>query len=377
MKAHDRDSMTVMKPPRTFRMSAALPIAAMLVLSGCGGGGGSASGGPKSPGGDPVSPPAAPTAPTLADALSANPREVRGAAELAALRQRYPQSSQAGNIAGVTGDAARASFDGRHVSVTVRRANGSSLAFNSASHSRSSTEYGRILTGYSLPRRHRGDELLTYTDTSVTVASVYTNWNDTDPTDYLAAGYWMHLKGRVDPLMITGAEIGAFVDGPEIRGAPPELPLSGSAAYIGRAEGFYGFEYGGAQAGASVIGKSITDVRLDVSFYSNTISGCIGCNGGISVRGVSSGGSTQAFTVPVRLRLQATTIKADSTFEDNVRLERDDATVTSSSGSWGGRFSNKSHSGNPRLAAGTAGAKWAESDGSRGVAVGAWVGILD
>lgn len=34
----------------------------------------------------------------------------------------------------------------------------------------------------------------------------------------MAGGYWMHLTGRTDPLTITGAEIGAFVDGPEIWG---------------------------------------------------------------------------------------------------------------------------------------------------------------
>ena len=52
----------------------------------------------------------------------------------------------------------------------------------------------------------------------------------------------------------------------------------------------------------------------------------------------------------------------------------DGRTVTDTSGSWGGQFSNiQDAAGNPRLVAGTTGADWTESDGSRGAFVGAYI----
>ncbi len=268
-------------------------------------------------------------------------------------------------------DAASASFDGRHVRVNVRRTDGSSVAFNSASHGLAAKSYDPILSGYSF----RGDGMLTYTDTSVTLAAVYTNWNNADPSDYLAGGYWMHAVGRVNPLEITGVEIGAFVDGPEISG-DPTLPVSGRATYTGTAGGLYGYKNG--STGVTTIGEFQGDASLTAVFSgSPTISGCIGCNGGVSVAGVGVSGSGQTATfsgsAPVRVRMQAASVTGGD-FTGNVKMERSDKSVTSSGGSWGGRFSTKTQAGDPRLVAGTVGGKWTEADGSRGTAVGAWFG---
>ena len=353
----------------TFRSLTALAAVFSLVACGGGGGGGTASnGGPSGPG----------AAPSLAEAQAANPGATRSAGAQAAGNLpnfgSVTQSSNGGSVAGVTGDAASASFNGRNVRLTVRRADGSRLVLDAATDRIGSENYAPIVPGYS----YRGDALLTHTATSVSVAAVYTNWNNADPTDYLAGGYWMHFSGRSDPLTITGAEIGAFVDGPEISSAPT-LPNLGTATYSGRAGGLYGYSYGSA-TGAE-IGEFAAATTLTANFNADTISGCIGCNGGVFVTGVATGanGQTQTFTdvhVPARLRLGAAPIGSGGAFRNrDVVLERDDATVTQTSGSWGGRFSNvQSQAGDPRLVAGTAGAEWTEADGGQGVVVGAWFG---
>ncbi len=346
---------------------------ALLTLSACGGGGGS--------GGSSIGigqPPA--VAPTLTDTQSANPRVIRIASAQAVGNLpnfgRVTQSSNIGSVVGVSGDTALATFDGRNSRVTVRRTDGSRLILDTGTHRVVSQTYAPVLPGYSF----RGDGLLTYTGSSVSIAAVYTNWNNADPTDYLAGGYWMHLKGRTNPLTITGAEVGAFVDGPEIS-TPPTNPTIlqrlGTATYRGRSGGLFVTE---SLSGAEV-GEFAADVRLTANFASNTVSGCIGC-GNLTFTGVAvdASGRSRAFSnanVPARLRLGAAPIAPTGTFASrNVTFERDDVTVTSSSGSWGGRFSNISTgAGDPRLAAGTFAASATDANGGRGAAVGAWFGI--
>ncbi len=340
--------------------SAAVAVACVLLTS-CGGG---------SPGTN------TPAALIVGDVRFADPDVTIGAgARAAANRPRFgsvTQSSNAGSAAGVTGDVASVSFDGRNVRVTVRRTDGSSVALNSASHGVFTKSLDPILSGYSF----RADGMRTYTDTSATLAMVLTNWNSADPNDYLAGGYWMRAVGRVNPLAITRVEIGAFADGPEISG-DPALPVSGSASYTGTAGGLYGYKSG--STGATQIGEFNGVASLTADFSgSPTISGCIGCNGVVSFIGIAASGSGQTATssgsIPVRMRMQAAPV-TEGAFTGNVRMERGDKSVTSSSGSWGGRFSTKTQAGDPRLVAGTIGSEWTEVDGSQGTAVGAWLGI--
>ncbi len=343
-------------------------VFAFLALSACGGGGG---------GGDTGTAPSVTL--TRAEAQSANPSVVRNAGALVAGNLpnfgSVTQSANVGDVAGVSGDAASASFNGRDTRVTVRRVDGSQLALDTATHRIGRVPYDPVLPGYS----YRGDLLLTYTGSSATLAAVYTNWNNVDPTDYLAGGYWLHLNGRTNPLMITGAEAGSFVDGPEISGSPT-LPRLGTATYQGDAGGLYVYQ----SSRESEVGEFTGDMRLTANFVSNTISGCMGCRK-LSVSGGHTDHATGRLTafsgvsVPARLRLGATPIASDGTFAGrNVTFERDDVAVTSSSGSWGGRFSNiPTGTGDPRLAAGTGAAEWTDVNGGQGAAVGAWFGVLN
>ncbi len=289
--------------------------------------------------------------------------------------QALTQSTSIGAVAGISGAAAAVSFNDRDTRVAVRRADGSRINLDTATHRFDRSDLNPILAGYS----YRGDRLLTYTNSSVSLAAVYTNWNNTDSTDYLAGGYWIHFEGSIAPLMPTGAEIGAFVDGPEISGTPT-LPLQGTASYLGRAEGFYGHSYGSSFPGVTEIGQFSGDARLTANFALNNISGCIGC-GDLSITGlaVDSNGQSEEFSktnFPSRLRLGPTPIDAVGTFRGcNVTFERDGLAVTSSRGSWGGRFSNiPTNAGDPRLIAGTVGAEWTIADGGQGAVVGAWYG---
>ena len=244
---------------------------ALLTLAACGGGGGgTASNGE-------------PSGPTVTDARSASGGAARSAGAQAATNlpnfSSVTQSANTGSVAGVSGDAASTSFDGRNVRVTVQRTDGSRLVFDGATDRIDSESYNPIVPGYS----YRGDSLLTSTATTLSVAAVYTNWNNADPNDYLAGGYWMHLEGQIDTLDISGADIGAFVDGPELSGAPT-LPRLGTARYLGQAGGLYVHE----SVRSVEVGEFGADVQLTANFASNTISGCVGCENGVTVWGVAT-----------------------------------------------------------------------------------------
>ncbi len=329
-----------------------------LLLSGCGGGS--------------YAPPV--TSPAT-NVRAADPDASAGAAEKAATNLpafgSVTQSSNAGSVAGVTGDAASTAFDGSHVQVTIDRVDGSSLQLDSESDEIVGVDYQPVLAEYS----YRGHGLVKQSDEGTSLAAVYVNSNDADSSDYLAGGYWLHVEGDLASGDVAGAEIGAFVDGPEIDG-PADVPVSGSASYVGTAAGFYAY-----QSASSEIGEFSGDLEMTANFDRGTVSGCVGCKTGVFVSGVSVNANGQAGVfedvyIPARWRMGAAQIGQDGSFRDsNVEFERDDATVASTDGSWGGRFSTIGDDQGPRLAAGTGGASWTEVGGAQGAFVGAWFGV--
>lgn len=282
------------------------------------------------------------------------------------------QSSSAGTVPGITGDAASASFDGRKTVVTIERTDGSRIQLDTANDRIGNVaNYDPVLPGYT----YRDESVLAVSDSSATLGKVYTNWNNTDPTDYLAGGYWMHVEGN--PNQPSGVEIGAFVDGPEISGSTT-LPRSGTASYQGEAAGFYA--YAGSNVSPNQVGEFSTDISLSADFAANTISGCMGCNGGVDVLAVDvNTGEIFTDNVPFRVRTGTTSIEANGSFRNrSVTVESSDRTITSSDGSWGGQFSNiPTTDGDPRLVAGTAGARFTDATGGEGTFVGAWFGTAN
>ena len=95
-----------------------------------------------------------------------------------------------------------------------------------------------------------------YDSTSLVYAVV--SWDNDDPTDYLAAGWWVHV-----PVAAPGPrniERAIFIDGPEIDSTtnPPDMPVSGQAYYVGGAGGVVQYEFGsswGGLAGQYALGE--------------------------------------------------------------------------------------------------------------------------
>ena len=326
------------------RLRLVMAVACAALTAACGGGDG-------------------PTMPTIESLRGADPGETRTAADqLAANLPNFgsiTQSSNVGSVPGITGDEAAAAFDGRNLDVTVRRQDGSSIRLNTADHALQSIP--GMYSGIRGHDRRRDEVMVRIADNAASSAVAYVSWSDSDPTDYLAGGYWIHYdyEGEMSALTITGTEIGAFVDGPELDG-PASLPASGTATYLESTQGFYA-QGRGAE---TEIGSFAAIIELSADFGSNTVSGCVGCTGSIEL--TSSGNETSESETT--LRLGPADIGSDGSFSNReVRLVTPGVTYSANSGAWGGKFSNvPDAAGDPRLVAGTYGAK-GETAGGTGI----------
>ena len=310
-------------------------------------------------------------------AQAANPQATQGAATDAANNLptfgSVTQSSNYGSVAGISGDAATVEFNGEHGQLTIERADRSRLRFDSRTDTTAEWESQTDIPGHT----NAGTAILEKPGQSAAIVGV--SWDNTDPTDYLAGGYWVNLEWTGGK--ITGAEFGAFVDGPEISASnPPTLPVSGTASYLGLAEGM-GFQFNGTDTddpGARWYGIFSATADLRADFSNMTISGCVGCVGDVLFTGryEASSGRVQDVTTtsPAQLHLGPAPISQDGSFRNRaVSLTTPDFDITRSSGAWGGQFSNISDSsGDPRLVAGTFGGESESSGGTEITFVGAY-----
>ena len=353
---------------------AALAVLAGLLLPGCGivdnDGDGDAVAMPESP-------------PSVPDAFSGDPGGQRDRAAMAAtaLPNFGSVTQSANSVDGTTADSASASFDGSDIRVTVHRPGHRALNLDSRAEESAAPELDPASGGYA----HRSDTLVDPPDEDIAVgpgiavAFVQTRWKDGDPTDFLSLGFWASLEFDLGADELSGLAvggIGTFVDGPELRGTPT-LPSGGTATYEGRASGLYAYVQGGNPAGSAEAGPFFAMARLTANFDADTIEGCIGCTGGIFVAAgdtASDGDGLETETIPANIGLSPAPIGTDGTFlDDGVTVRIEGREIGDSNGAWGGRFSTVADAaGAPRLAAGTAGAEWTESDGSRGVFLGSW-----
>ena len=299
------------------------------------------------------------------------------------------QSSNVGSVAGITGDVASVSFDGTDARLTVSRPDGSRMALNTETDTVTDSPGG--LPG--LPGQEgRSRGLVKYDGTSFSAGLVAVVWDGADPTDYLAGGYWMHYEGTPELEEITGAELGAFVDGPELSGQPT-LPNLGTASYHGSAGGLFATEYGtdagtsamvgSVPAGSLAFGEFRSTIDLTADFTDMTISGCVGCGGNIQtegffIDGATGEGSDFAAESQSDVHLGPAPISEDGSFRNHeARLESPGFTVTHTTGAWGGQFSSiPGPSGNPRLVAGTFGGTALTSGGTKTGFIGSYYGGL-
>ena len=212
------------------------------------------------------------------------------------------------------------------------------------------------------------------------------SWNDADPADYLAAGWWLIYPPGVPHWGFEAATRGVFLDGPELNPAePPDLPLAGTASYVGGMGGLYTYSYGRAWdelAGSTEITEFTGLVSLIADFDQNRLIGCLGCLGPIEIvpgqhlYPILSWRDPDPAALPADYDLHfAASFDATGAFEDTtVGVAHPDRTIVSSAGTWQGQFSNVPDvDGNPRRVVGSTDVLFAEDDGSHG----RFTGIFD
>lgn len=323
---------------------------------------------------------------TLDELRDANAAEILDVTVQAALSPPQFRSggvvqSAGGGLAGVSGVST--TFDGTDLTIAISREDGSALTLNSGSDlSEGSDPFVSPIAGHSA----RSWVLFEPATDGMSIAVATVTANDSDAADYLTAGHWMHIAVDVDEFGFTGAETGAFVDGPELSlSSSPRLPGQGTASYSGLASGAYGVLHGtdtGVTPGSMESGMFHSTIELTADFAADTIFGCVGCRDGFALFGTLQDPDTGEETeVEIAnsgytLHLDPTNFDSDGTFlGQQMRLEHPDISIASTEGAWGGRFSNMADSaGDPRLLAGTFGAEATSAGGSEGAFLGYFVG---
>ena len=118
-----------------------------------------------------------------------------------------------------------------------------------------------------------------------TILYTAVEWDDDNPADYLAVGWWLHYPPGAPSDDHESAERGVFIDGPELDlSNPPDMPVSGTATYAGGTGGLYEYRHGSAWdelEGEHQYVEFSAPIVLTADFSEATISGCIGCTGDI------------------------------------------------------------------------------------------------
>ena len=269
-------------------------------------------------------------------------------------------------------------FDGNVLTVDLSSRDGETLKVNTL---RDAVETDVFRT--PIPN-HSGKSwvLRNFSFDSTSLVYAVVSWDNDDPTDYLAAGWWIHLPGReYDPETIEQV---IFIDGPEIDSTakPPEMPVSGQAHYVGEGGGIFRYRYGsgwGELTGEVVLDEYRGTMNVVADFESGTMHGCVGCIGDINAERQHLvyllGEDLPGGPAPVadyEIHFKPLAFNADGSFESGFdsaagSVRHPDRAIAASRVFWGGSFSNVADAkGNPRLIGGFTDAEFAEEDGSEG-----------
>ena len=208
------------------------------------------------------------------------------------------------------------------------------------------------------------------------VRETYESWGT-----WLVSGYWLHLSDAGEVI-----EAGSFVDGPELDGIAT-LPPNGSATYEGVAAGGYAARYGtdfsdeGVTAGTRESGEFEGPLEMTADFEQRRITGSIHSLEVAGARTLPNSGSSQS----VRGQWPYELLLGDTDFDEygftgatTVTSKDSSIGISSSGGSWGGKFSTASDGdGNPRLVAGTHGAEISTTGGTQVSLIGTFVGATN
>ena len=269
-------------------------------------------------------------------------------------------------------------FDGNVLTVDLSSPDGKTLKVNTLRDSVDTDVFRPAIPNQS----GKSWVLRNFSQDSSSLVYAIVSWDNDDPTDYLAAGWWIHQPGREDDPETIEQVI--FIDGPELdSGAnPPDMPVSGQARYIGEGGGIFRYSYGsgwGELAGKVVLDEYRGTMNVVADFEAGTLQGCMGCIGDIEAErenlvyllGEGSPGGP-APVADYEIHFKPLAFNADGTFESGFdsaagSVRHPGRNITGSRAFWGGGFSSVADAkGNPRLIAGFAHAEFTEEDGSEG-----------
>ena len=271
------------------------------------------------------------------------------------------------------------SFDGDKLTVFVRDGEDGKLHLNTVRDAVETNEFRPQIPNHS----GRSWVLRNTAHESTTQVYALVSWNNKNPTDYLAAGWWLQQDedDRYPERVI-------FVDGPEIDPLlnPPELPVTGTASYLGRGSGIFGYAFGsdwGELEGGYTYDAYRGEMGVVADFEAGSLSGCLGCTGNLVADRTHL--EYRFEQIPERylpevaaplkdyeIHFSPVAYNADGSFESGfdsaaASVRHPEREVARSRGFWGGNLSAfADKDGDPRLITGFKDAGFEEADGSRG-----------
>ena len=316
----------------------------------------------------------------------------RAASAVPAFGSVTQSSNMDGNGVSSDGASTRYSwvFDATTLTITITRGDGNTLSLDTTKHRiNPESDPFRLFD----PRSTESTIAHVWTESRVTStgddatddANALQRQTEGHDVDYLAFGYWLHARGDLENDDVSAVEIGAFVDGPELRGTSA-LPAAGTAMFSGHAAGLYAEEAGTDATrpqGTYVSGEFYANMTLEADFDDQSVSGIVSNITLPTYIGVRPDGShydDSDRSPGYNLELGSASLGSNGTFTgSNVTLEHDRLEFRQATGSWGGRFSDRDMDDNeiPDAAGGTFGVTASTSGGTTATFVGGYFGEED
>ncbi len=221
------------------------------------------------------------------------------------------------------------------------------------------------------------------------MAYVIISWDNNDPTDYLAGGWWSVFPQDEEEVdLFTADRLVYFIDGPEIDPTnPPVLPVTGTATYAGISSGLFQYVEAVGYAQHYMFAEFLAPVQLTADFDAGVVQGCVGCTGEITAGEVHIASLLQSQTAAATPRADPSGYelhfgpvgwREDGTiYQEAMTVMHESRTVAGSEGVFGAYFSNRPvQTGEPRLTAGLYEANFEEEDGSFGRFNGSFEALL-
>ncbi len=277
--------------------------------------------------------------------------------------------------------SAETTFTGDRFTLSVERQNSSGFTLDTNRHYTEVVNDDSLSTNPVTNRPFVSGYMASVNGSRAAIAGAMVEWSRTDPTDYLAGGYWLFFDAHLNEV-----EMGAFIDGTDYPADfASNLPMTGTATYHGLAGGLYIAAAGSdtLSPGATELGEYEGQASLTADFGTMRIYGLVDQVQIFNVVGQHANGvpyvNPYAGDAGVEMVLRPVPINQNGTFwGSNVEFASEKYTITSSSGPWAGQFSNVAdRQRNPRATAGTNAGFFETVGGSRVGLTGAFYGATE